>query len=43
MEDYLEFLNESDPTVQRALQVLSDGLSYPQAPEPEEEETDEKE
>ncbi len=42
MEDYLEFLNESDPTVQRALQVLSDGLSYPQAPEPEEEETSQK-
>ena len=38
MEDYLEFLNESDPTVQRALQVLSDGLSYPQAPEEDEEE-----
>lgn len=42
MQDYLEFLNESDPTVQRALQVLSDGLSYPQAPEPEEEETSQK-
>ena len=42
MEDYLEFLNESDPTVQRALQVLSDGLSYPQAPEPEEEKTSQK-
>lgn len=42
MEDYLEFLNESDPTVQRALQVLSDGLSYPQAPKPEEEETSQK-
>lgn len=42
MEDYLEFLNESDQTVQRALQVLSDGLSYPQAPEPEEEETSQK-
>ena len=42
MEDYLEFLNESDPTVQRALQVLSDGLSYPQAPEPEQEETSQK-
>ncbi len=42
MEDYLEFLNESDPTVQRALQVLSDGLSYPKAPEDEEEETGQK-
>ena len=38
MQDYLEFLNESDPTVQRAIQVLSDGLSYPQAPEEDEEE-----
>ena len=42
MQDYLQFLNESDPTVQRAIQVLSDGLSYPKAPEPEEEESDEK-
>ena len=42
MQDYLEFLNESDPTVQRAIQVLSDGLSYPKAPEPEKEETDNK-
>lgn len=42
MQDYLEFLNESDPTVQRAIQVLSDGLSYPKAPEPEEEETSQK-
>lgn len=42
MQDYLEFLNESDPTVQRAVQVLSDGLSYPKAPEDEEEETGQK-
>lgn len=42
MQDYLEFLNEGDPTVQRAIQVLSDGLSYPQAPESEEEEAAEK-
>ena len=33
MQDYLQFLNEDDPTVLRAIQVLSDGLSYPQAPE----------
>jgi len=36
MQDYLEFLNEDDPAVQRAIQILSDGLSYPQAPEDEE-------
>ena len=42
MQDYLQFLNEDDPTVQRAVQVLNDGLSYPQAPEPEEEKTDKK-
>ena len=33
MQDYLQFLNEDDPTVLRAIQVLTDGLSYPQAPE----------
>ena len=43
MQDYLEFLNESDPTVQRAIQVLTDGLSYPKAPDAEEEETAKKE
>lgn len=36
MQDYLQFLNEDDPTIQRAIQVLSDGQSYPQAPEQEE-------
>ena len=36
MQDYLQFLNEDDPTVQRAIQVLAEGSSYPQAPEPEE-------
>lgn len=43
MQDYLEFLNEGDPTVQRAIQVLTDGLSYPKAPDAEEDEADKKE
>ena len=38
MQDYLQFLNEGDPTVQRAIQVLKAGLSYPKAPN--EEQTD---
>ncbi|MBO7067382.1 MAG: PDZ domain-containing protein [Bacteroidaceae bacterium] len=42
MQDYLQFLNEDDPTVQHAIQVLSDGLSYPQAPEPESEDSTKK-
>lgn len=36
IQDYLQFLNEDDPTVLRAIQVLEDGLSYPQAPDTEE-------
>ena len=43
MQDYLQFLNESDPTVLRAIQVLSDGLSYPKAPDSEEESAEKKE
>lgn len=43
MQDYLQFLNESDPTVLRAIQVLSDGLSYPKAPNSEEESAEKKE
>ena len=35
MQDYLQFINEDDPTVLRAIQVLTDGLSYPQAPDAE--------
>jgi carboxyl-terminal processing protease len=37
IQDYLQFLNEDDPTVQCAIQVLTDGLSYPKAPEEEDE------
>ena len=33
MEEYLKFLNQSDPTVQKALEVLKAGNSFPQAPE----------
>ena len=33
MEEYLKFLNQSDPTVQKALEVLKAGDSFPQAPE----------
>ena len=36
IQDYLQFLNENDPTVLRAIQVLKDGLSYPKAPGSEE-------
>lgn len=36
MQDYMQYLNEGDPTVQRAIQVLMDGESYPKAPESEE-------
>ena len=33
MEEYLKFLNQSDKTVQKALEVLKAGESFPQAPE----------
>ena len=42
MQDYIQYLNQDDPTVQRAIQVLMDGLSYPQARESEEEDTAKK-
>ena len=41
MEEYLKFLNQSDPTVQKALEVLKAGDSFPQAPEQISEETNE--
>ena len=33
MEEYLEFFNQDDPTVQKAIQILSDELSVPQVEE----------
>ena len=33
MEDYLKYLNQSDPTVQKALEVLEAEKSFPSAPE----------
>lgn len=30
MEEYLEFINQDDPCVMKAIQILSDGLSVPQ-------------
>ena len=33
MEDYLKFLNQSDPTVLKAVEVLEKGESFPKAPE----------
>lgn len=33
MEEYLKFLNQSDKTVLKALEVLEKGESFPQAPE----------
>ena len=42
MEEYLKFLNQSDPTVQKALEVLRAGESFPQAPEQKPEEAYER-
>ena len=42
MQDYMQYLNEGDPTVQRAIQVLMDGESYPKAPASEEEDSAKK-
>ena len=42
MEEYLKFLNQSDPTVQKALEVLRTGDSFPKAPEQKPEETHER-
>ena len=32
MESYVRYLNQSDPTVQKAIQILNEGQSWPQAP-----------
>ena len=42
MEEYLKFLNQSDPTVQKALEVLRTGDSFPKAPEQKPEEAHER-
>ena len=42
MEEYLKFLNQSDPTVQKALEVLEAGESFPQVPEQKPEEAYER-
>lgn len=34
MEAYIKYLNESDKTVLKALEVLKDGKSFPEAPAP---------
>lgn len=34
MENYVKYLNESDPTVLKALEMLEAGKSFPEAPEP---------
>ena len=33
MEDYLKFLNQSDPTVQKAVEMLEAGKTFPEAPQ----------
>jgi len=43
MQEYMEYLNQDDPAVQQAVQVLSDGLSYPKAPDAEDGENSETE
>ena len=42
MEEYLKYLNQSDPTVLKALEVLEAGESFPQAPEQKLEEANER-
>ena len=42
MEEYLKFLNQSDKTVLKALEVLKAGESFPQAPEQKPEEAYER-
>ncbi len=37
IESYIEYLNKSDVTVQKALQVLEKGKAFPKAPQQEEE------
>lgn len=34
MEAYIQYLNKSDKTVQKALEVLKEGKSFPEAPSP---------
>lgn len=34
IEEYMKYINRSDKTVQKALEVLCDGKSYPEAPAP---------
>jgi carboxyl-terminal processing protease len=41
MEEYLKFLNQSDKTVQKALEVLEKGESFPSVPEQQMEATHE--
>lgn len=42
IQDYLQFLNEEDPAVLKAIEVLREGLSYPKAPGSEETSTTDK-
>ena len=35
MEAYVEYLNESDKTVLKAVEILEKGESFPQAPSPQ--------
>lgn len=40
--DSIEYLNECDPTVLKAVKILEEGESYPKAPSPEEEKPEKK-
>lgn len=42
-EEYVRYINQSDATVQKALEILKDGKAFPQAPETENMETVENE
>ena len=42
IQDYLQFLNEEDPVVLKAIEVLREGLSYPKAPGSEKTSTTDK-
>lgn len=42
MEEYLKFLNQSDPTVLKAIEVLEAGESFPSAPETNQATTDDE-
>lgn len=42
-EEYVRYINQSDATVQKALEILKDGKAFPQAPETENMETIENE